>query len=376
MMPPETSSIPAAASHPRWNMLFFILLPVLIVPLLVMLLLLVRGNRAEQLYDRALAAAAAGDMAAAAVDFEKAGALGHAESSYNLALIYRSGAIEAGNNEELYLTYLTRAALNGSLIAEFELGVWAENQPEADYPLAALHYRRAALGGLNEGLMALGRCYENGLGVNKSALLAREFYRKAARQNHAAAERALGMLYLSGALGEADAALAEKYLRKAAETGNGQAFTALGYIYEHCRPDLDPEQADKLSGEWYRRGAEAADPEGIVNYGDFLLKHGHSEDAVKWFSLAADKFGFAPANHRLGIYYFKQTEPDYNLARTYFERAAAAGNSASWINLGIIAECGLDNNMPDRQRAVECYEMAEKLGHSDAADYLRKISAQ
>ena len=73
----------------------------------------------------------------------------------------------------------------------------------------------------------------------------------------------------------------------------------------HCWPDLDPEQADKLSGVWYRRGAEAADPEGIVNYGDFLLKHGHSEDAVKWFSWAADKFGFSPANHRFGDLLFQ-----------------------------------------------------------------------
>ena len=46
-------------------------------------------------------------------------------------------------------------------------------------------------------------------------------------------------------------------------------------------------------------------------------------------------------------------------------------SAASWLNLGIMAEQGQGGKV-DPLRARECYSMAEKLGHPQAAEYLKR----
>ena len=184
--------------HPNFFVLKAMLFPVLIVPVMVMTFLIIRGNKAEQLYYQALDAVNDGNFVLAGELFEKAGTLGHAESLCNLAMLYKSGALESDNASELTRKFFQQASGNGSLEADYELGVLAENQPIPDYDLASLYYRRAALGGHIGGLIAMGRLHELGLGVNQSPTLAKEFYEKASQTGSAQAHTALGILYLSG----------------------------------------------------------------------------------------------------------------------------------------------------------------------------------
>ena len=78
---------------PNFLALYFILTPVILIPVAVILFLLVRGDESEQLYNKALAAAAEGNYKLAAVEFEAAGKHGHAESYYSLARLLSGKAM-------------------------------------------------------------------------------------------------------------------------------------------------------------------------------------------------------------------------------------------------------------------------------------------
>ena len=346
---------------PKFLLLYLILTPVIIIPAAVMIFLFVRGDEAQQLYKNALAAATRGNYQLAAVEFEAAGKMGHAESYYSLARLYQSNKLKADNRREMVYVNLIRASLHGSAPASYELGLLALQPPEVDHAQAALYFHSAALAGHDQAQFELGRLYEQGKGVKKSLLLAKEFYKKAADQDNAGAQTALGILLITAPTGKNSLQQAEKYLQAAAAKQYPQAYTALGYIKEkqfnngEGKPD-----ADAQAGIYYRKAAALNDPEGLVNYGDWLMHHERKVEALENYRQAAEKHNFAPALHRMGVYYFKQAEPDYELSKKYFERAAARGYAASWKNLGVMAEMG-HGSAPDPQKAKECYSMAEKL---------------
>ena len=348
-------------NKPNFLLLYIILTPVILIPAAVIILLFVRGDEAQQLYKKALAAAACGDYRTAAAEFERSGRRGHAESYYSLARLYQSNMIQAENQQEMVYVNLIRASLHGSAPASYELGLLALQAPGTDYAQAALYFHSAALAGHAQAQLELGRLYESGEGVKKSPLLAREFYKKAAMQKNAEAQTALGILLLTAPENKNDLAEAEKYLQAAARQQHAKAFTALGYLHEkQAALDKDNLDADAQAGIYYRKAAALGDPEGLVNYGDWLMSHSRQAEAVDNYRKAAEMHNFAPALHRLGVYYFKLDRPDYDLAGKYFKQAAAKGYAASWKNLGIMAEMG-HGSAPDPKKAAECYSMAEKL---------------
>ena len=322
---------------PNFLALYFILTPVILIPVAVILFLLVRGDESEQLYNKALAAAAEGNYKLAAVEFEAAGKHGHAESYYSLARLYQSGKLPADNPQEMIYVNLIRASLHGSIPAAYELGRLSLLPPEVDFSQAALYFHTAALGGHPQAQLELGKLYEHGKGVKKSILLAQEFYHKAAVQGCAEAQTALGILLITGNDGKPDHIRAEKFLLQAAGQRYAKAFTALGVIREQAAAK-NPDDAvlDAQAGEFYKLAAGLDDPEGLVNYGDWLIKHDNSADALANYRQAVEKHNFAPAMHRMGVYYFKQQ--DHKQAKKYFEQAAAQGYAPSQKNLQIMAD--------------------------------------
>ncbi len=359
-----------AFKEPKFGLLYGILLPVLVLPVIVIVWVSVRGDEADRYYRHGLAAAAAGNYSIALADFKRAGELGHAEAYCNLGLMYVNGM---GCDDGLAPTgrdYLELAALNGSLTAEYELGVLAENDPAPDYELAALHYRRAALGGHIDGLNAMARLHENGLGVNQSSLLAAEFYEQAAATGSPEAQAGLGELYASGALGAPDMEEAHRWFSLAADQDWPRGFAGLGVVYEAGWGDNspDPEQAERC----YRQAVRLGDPVGMVNLGDLLKNEGNREEALAFYRQAAEQKNYAPAWHRLGVYYFNAMPPDYQEARRCFMYAAKSGSAASWINLGIMSELG-QGGAVDPARAEVCYRMAEQLGHAEASERLAEL---
>jgi TPR repeat protein len=362
----------SSEKKPSFLLLKALIFPVLVIPALVVTLLVIRGNEAEQLYYRAMDAADRGDFAAAASYFERASNLGHAQSAYNLALLYREGLIESPDSQKQTLTFLQKAADNGSLDAEYELGRIAEKSTPPNYEQAAMHYDKAARGEHPEGLFALARLYEKGLGIPKSSQLAVKFYEKAAEKGHTEAHVVLAELYLSDDPELKNPAAAEQHLLAVAEKNHPRACNMLGYFYEHRSNSASDR---KLAGEYYFKAAQLNDPNGMVNHGDYLIAAGQTQLALSFYQQAAERHRFAPAQHRLGLHYVKLSTPDYKRAKEFFELAAQAGYAASWVNLGIMAEKGLGGKV-DLIRAKMCYSKAAQKGHAEGKKLLEKLSKQ
>lgn len=114
-------------------------------------------------FEAGIAAYQANDLALAYKKFLAAAKEGHADSQFNVALMFERG-IGVSKDEKEAVVWYGKAAAQGSAAAQFNLGV----------------------------------LYENGRGTKIDFAKANEFYRKASVQGDALAIGNLGMLYVRG----------------------------------------------------------------------------------------------------------------------------------------------------------------------------------
>ena len=103
----------------------------------------------------------------------------------------------------------------------------------------------------------------------------------------------------------------------------------------------------------------AQDGIGLVN--DFL---GNSTEAVRWYTLAADK-GFADAQNNLGVCYANGSgvEQSYEEAAKWYRLAAEQGNAHGQANLGWCYQYGCGVEQSDEE-AVRLYRLAAEQGNA------------
>lgn len=92
-------------------------------------------------------------------------------------------------------------------------------------------YQKAADAGLPQGMYNVAMCYEIGIGSDGDMAKALEYYEKAAEKSLPEAMLRLSILYDQGAGVPQDAAKALEYLKKAASAGNAEASTLMGVVY-------------------------------------------------------------------------------------------------------------------------------------------------
>ena len=114
-------------------------------------------------FEFGIAAYKANDLPLAYKEFLEAAKEGHADSQFNVALMYEQG-IGVGKDEKEAVLWYGKAASQGNAAAQFNLGV----------------------------------LYENGRGTKIDFAKANEWYRKASAQGDALAIGNLGMLYVRG----------------------------------------------------------------------------------------------------------------------------------------------------------------------------------
>ncbi len=114
-------------------------------------------------FEAGIAAYQANDLPLAYQEFLAAAKEGHADSQFNLALMYEKG-IGVGKDEKEAVVWYGKSAAQGNAAAQFNLGV----------------------------------LYENGRGTKIDFVKANEWYRKASVQDDALAIGNLGMLYVRG----------------------------------------------------------------------------------------------------------------------------------------------------------------------------------
>ena len=142
-------------------------------------------------FEAGVAAYQANDLPLAFKKFHEAAAAGHADSQFNLALMYEQG-IGVGKDEKEAVVWYGKSAAQGNAAAQFNLGVMYENGrgTEVDYAKANQWYRRASIQGDALAIGNLGMLYLRGDGVKESqvagvALLLMSASRDQSAENHA-----------------------------------------------------------------------------------------------------------------------------------------------------------------------------------------------
>ena len=122
-------------------------------------------------FQEGISAYEAGNLLLAVKEFRAAAQEGHADSQFNLGLMYEKG-IGVGKDENEALTWYLKAALQGNAYAQFNLAVLYENGRGSDVDFAEAHqwYRRAAAQGDGLAVGNLGMLYLRGQGVEKDTV--------------------------------------------------------------------------------------------------------------------------------------------------------------------------------------------------------------
>jgi len=142
-------------------------------------------------FQAGVAAYKADDMPLAYKEFLSAAKEGHADSQFNVALMYERG-IGVGKDEKEAVFWYAKAASQGNAAAQFNLGVLYENGrgTEVDFAKANEWYRKASVQGDALAIGNLGMLYLRGQGVKENkvvgvALLLRSATLDPSPENHA-----------------------------------------------------------------------------------------------------------------------------------------------------------------------------------------------
>ena len=142
-------------------------------------------------FSAGIAAYQANDLPLAFEKFREAATAGHADSQFNLALMYEQG-IGVGKDEKEAVVWYGKSAAQGNAAAQFNLGVMYENGrgTKVDFANANQWYRRASVQGDALAIGNLGMLYFRGDGVKENkvagvALLLLSASRDQSPENHA-----------------------------------------------------------------------------------------------------------------------------------------------------------------------------------------------
>lgn len=162
---------------------------------------------------------------------------------------------------------LRRAARNGDLAAQFELGARhadGDGVPQ-DWAEAARWFRSAAEGGMGPAQHNLAVLYERGRGLDPDPREAARWYERAAAQGYAPSQFNLGIAYARGIDGTPDMERAVAWLERAAER-LPQGNLVLGEIFES---DIAPGGRDLgRARTHYLLAAAAGDPRAAARLED------------------------------------------------------------------------------------------------------------
>lgn len=139
----------------------------------------------------------------------------------------------------------------------------------------------AAQSGKPQALNMLGRAYEQGWGVKRSAAHAVLYFQSAAEQDYGWAYFNLADLYLAGDGVPQDTEKAFTYYVQAARKGVSKALNMLGTLHENgsIAGQADLEKAC----QYFKAGAEAGDCWAAFNMGRILYTHQKYDQAAQWF---------------------------------------------------------------------------------------------
>lgn len=153
------------------------------------------------------------------------------------------------------------------------------------------------------GQLFVGRCYQEGLVVERDATAAIDWLKKSADNGNSFAQVALAYGYSDGVGVERDLSESLRWNMLAAEQGNSSAMRNIGHLYTQGfegKPELEK------AFDWFRKAAEAGNTAAMRKVGD-CYRDGQGvakspEEAEKWYAKALDSGDIWLSGKKLGEY--------------------------------------------------------------------------
>lgn len=235
---------------------------------------------------------------------------------------------------------MAKKAAAGDAVAATRIGIIYEEGRggvPVDYAEAMKWYVQAGRAGSPEARYRIGLMHRDGRGIERNLSEAARYLRLALTDGHAGAAKALGLMILSDDMPEdlragAGPAEAVRLLSQAAQEGDVEA-------------QLTVARAHMLGRGVPRNPAEA----------------------TRWYTLAADQDS-AEAQNALGQVYetgIEGIDPDMELARAMYQRAALHGFTDALISLGDFYVMGI-GGPTDARVALRLYRQAAVQGNATA----------
>lgn len=321
-----------------------------------------------------------GESSAAFQWFEKAGNDGYPDGLAHVGQCYEHGWGVA-RDESLALESYRKAKSMGSALAELLIGLHYLRLGCYEDALKCIESARAM--GDAEASLALGQCYEHGIGVERDASRAEELFQESADRGCVTAITMMGVSLMdnqefekgfcrfveASSLGDPEAKaclglcyemgwcvcpnmkIALDYYRDAARLGSVFAHVALGECLMYgngCDTNLTEAVALLLKAS--ERGNPVAQYDIGCCYAEGLGVESNATIAVQWYEKASER-DYLPACHELGVCYSEGfgVEPDMEKAIGYFRRAERYGFLPSIEALERLAsdrEKASDGNVP------------------------------
>ncbi|WP_127089283.1 tetratricopeptide repeat protein [Aquabacter cavernae] len=180
--------------------------------------------------EQALAAARAGDYAAALDIWERLGRAGHARAQNNIGACFAEGMGGLARDPALAERWLSLSAAGGDSVGRRNL--------------AALYFK--------------------GEGVTQDYARAADLYRAAAEQGDAPAQDMLSWMLLEGEVVPLDITGARLWAEAAADQGVASSMTRLGMLHHNA---LGVARDAAEAARWWRKGAERGDADGQAMLG-------------------------------------------------------------------------------------------------------------
>jgi len=302
------------------------------------------------------------------------------------------------SEREIRIDGSRRMAEDGSPEAQYSLGrlYLSGEEGETDYARARELFLAAAKQGHAEALRSLGYMSENGLGMPPSPVEATKWYGLAAGHGDVRAMTAFGCLIFTGTGTQRNTESGLLWLRMAGEQGDGVAQLLLGAIYD---TGWGVPEDDAQALKWYALASEGGDP--LARFLEACM-YALGESVPLDLVHAAEDYrlaevsGLAEAQAVLenrhinlsgddGGLRWKQNlleeRPRYagdhperfsRMVETF--KGAALGDAEAMFGVGSLYWRG-DGFEKDSDRAMRWWQLAARLGHKKAKDFLNRIGA-
>ena len=295
-----------------------------------------------------------------------------------LGRLVERGCVEAGIRPSPLgaVRWYRRAAVHGHSDAMLALGDLYRTGRGVlcDRKTGAFLYGRASLFGNEKAHFAMGVCLERGIGVARDADEAARRYEIAARMGYAPAQNNLGGCYEYGVGVAADPMVAVEWYGRAAAQELAEASCRLGMCYEAGRGvSRNPERAFHLYEDAARRGSAYAAYRLALCYDHGTPVSAQYAEAAHLYERAA-RAGVADAAYAAALCYLhgKGVKRDAERSFAYFRAASERGSVQGALEAGISCFEGRGTVL-DRARALTYFSRAVELYR--AADLRRHEGA-